>query len=139
MLGQLEELQRYRHAYLAATTELASLIGLPAGAPITLADADMDEPVVPLLIEVEALETETLRSRPELFEKDLEEVISRDEVRVALAEMFPSVSLFWRHDENRNKFLSFAQWSCVRIATAIAVRRFITSSVRNLTASRYLI
>ena len=111
LLGQLEELQRYRYAYLAAKTELASLIGLPAGAPITLADVDLDEPVVPLLIDVETLETTALRSRPELFEKDLEEAISHDEVRIALAEMFPSVSLFWRRDQDRNKFLSFEQWS----------------------------
>ena len=111
LLDQLEQLQRYRHAHLAATTALASLIGLPVGAPITLADVDLDEPVVLFLIDVEALETEALRSRPELFERDLEEAISRDEVRVALAEMFPSVSLFWRRDEDRNKFLSFEQWS----------------------------
>lgn len=60
-----------------------------------------------------ALETEALRRRPELFEKDREEWISRDEAYIALAQMFPSFAVFWRYDWDQNRYLAFNEWSTV--------------------------
>ncbi len=60
-----------------------------------------------------ALETEALRQRPELFEKDREEWISRDEAYIALAQMFPSFAPFWRYDWDHNRYLAFNEWSTV--------------------------
>ena len=60
---------------------------------------------------VEELEWEALRSRPELFEKDLEEAISRDEVHIALAQMFPNLSAFWAYNFDFNRFLAFEEWN----------------------------
>jgi outer membrane protein TolC len=115
LLEQQETLRRYERSYLAAKAELATLIGLSPGAEFTLADVDLSQPVPPLAFEVAELEREALRSRPELFEKDLEQAISRDEVHVALAQMFPSVSLFWRYDDDNNRYLAFGHWNAAGI------------------------
>ena len=118
LLSHQEELRRYKRLYLKDKTELATLIGLPPGAEITLAEVDLDEPVAPLAVNVAELELEALSSRPELFEKDLKEAIFHDEARVALAEMFPSLSLFWRHDRDRNRFLVFNEWNTAGLRAA---------------------
>lgn len=117
LLEQQEELRRYRRAYLAAKVELASLIGLEPGTPFALAYVDLGQgqtplPETPLMtFEVGELEREALRSRPELFEKDLEEAISRDEVHIALAQMFPNLSAFWGYNFDFNRYLAFEEWN----------------------------
>lgn len=110
LLEQQEELERYKRSYLAAKAELAALIGLPPGADLSLAEVDLEQPPSPAEFDVEELEREALRRRPELYEKDLEEAISRDEARLALAQMLPSVSLFWRFDHDNNRYLAFKHW-----------------------------
>jgi len=59
------------------------------------------------------LEAEALRQRPELFEKDCEQWISRDEAHIALARLFPSFGVFWRYDWDDNPYLAFNEWSTV--------------------------
>jgi outer membrane protein TolC len=146
LLEDQEEVRRYQRLYLAAKTELGTLMGLRPGAAFELAKVDLDQPVpmpgamatlwdrfetgphtmpaaatsapetggTPMLRSlVEEWETEALRQRPELFEKDQEQSISRDEARIALAQMFPSFALLWRYDWDDNRFLAFNQWSTV--------------------------
>lgn len=140
LLEHLEELQRYRRLHLQAKTELATLMGLPPGTRIELDTPAVDEPpALPTLsgrgcgrvppsdgledvdappaagpdADLAALETEALRRRPELFEKDREEWISRDEAYIALAQMFPSFAVFWRYDWDHNRYLAFNEWSTV--------------------------
>lgn len=110
LLSQQEGIRQYKRNYSTARAELGALMGLPPGARFTLAEVDLDQGAPLVEFDIAALECETLRSRPELFEKDLEEAISRDEVHVALAQMFPSLSLFWRYDNDRNRFLVFNDW-----------------------------
>lgn len=140
LLEHLEDLQRYRRLHLQAKTELATLMGLPPGTPLELdtPDLDADPPLLSLSgrgwgwvtpsagpehdvessadgpeSEIAAMEAEALRQRPELFEKDREEWISRDEAYIALAQMFPSFAVFWRYDWDRNRYLAFNEWSTV--------------------------
>ncbi|MEW6199888.1 MAG: TolC family protein [Planctomycetota bacterium] len=140
LLEHLEELQRYRRLHLQAKTELATLMGLPPGTRIELDTPDLDAPsALPSLsgrgwgrgtpsdgledgdtpqaagpeADLAALETEALRQRPELFEKDREEWISRDEAYIALAQMFPSFAVFGRYDWDHNRYLAFNEWSTV--------------------------
>ncbi len=110
LLEQQEELQRYRRAYLSARAELATLMGLPPGTLLTLAEVDLSVEPPPIELDLSELEWEALRSRPELYEKDLEVAISRDEARVTLAQMFPNLSLFWRYEGDRNRYLFFDEW-----------------------------
>ncbi len=113
LLEQQEELRRYRRAYLAAKTELAALMGLAPGTPFLLADVDVDQDVTPRAFSIDELEWAALRQRPELYEKDFEQAISRDEAHVALVEMFPHVSLFWQANWDDNRLLVFKEWNTI--------------------------
>lgn len=115
LLQRFEELRGYRRSFRRAQEDLAALIGLPPGAPFELARVDCDQPVPPLSLDADALEWQTLRNRPELFQKDLEELVVHDEALVAIAEMLPSPAGFWRYDSDRNRFLVYNQWNTVGI------------------------
>ena len=115
LLEQLAELRQYKRSYLAAKAALAKLIGLSPGAKFLLAYVNLDQPTAMETFDVEQLERRSLRGRPELFEKDLEEAISRDEAHVALAQMFPSISAFWRYDTDYNRYLAFDEWNTAGI------------------------
>lgn len=104
---------QYQQAYQQAMAELARLIGLPPDSQIELAKVDFDQPLPQLSVDFEAMETEALHSRPELFEQDLHQRISRHDARVALVQMFPSPSLFWRYESDQNKLLYINDWHTV--------------------------
>lgn len=110
LLEQQEELRRYRRAYLTAKTELATLMGLEPGTPFELAEVELRAGPPADDLDVPALENEALLCRPELFEKDHEESISRDEAWIALAQMFPNLSLLYRKEGSDNRFLVFKEW-----------------------------
>ena len=111
LLQQQDELRRYQRQFQKAKTELGRMMGLTPGTQFTLAELDLDLPLEPVSHDVEILERVALLNRPELFEKDFEEAISRDEARIALAQMFPSPVAFLRHDYNSNRFLVFNDWN----------------------------
>ncbi len=114
-LQRQDELRRYRREYLTAKMELSRLIGLPPGVPFTLARFDFNKPLEAAEFDAAELEWEALRQRPELFEKDLEQDISRDEAHIAIAQMFPSPAMFWRLNYDNNRFLAFSQWNTLGI------------------------
>lgn len=116
LLELLDELQRYARGYRSALTELATLLGLPPGAELTLAEIELDCVPQAAGFDVAALEREALLNRPELFEKDFEHAITRDEVRIAIAKAFPNLSLFWRFDRDENLFLVHNQWNTLGLA-----------------------
>lgn len=115
LLEQEDELRRYRRSYQAAKAELAALLGMPPGADFELAEVDLGAAPEALALDVEALEWEALRARPELFEKDMEEAISRDEAHVAFVQMFPNLSAFFRWDNDKNRYLAFNYWNTAGI------------------------
>lgn len=96
----------------AARLNLLQLMGLPVDATFTLADAA--EPVGTQLpaagYNIDALENAALRQRPEFFQEDLSEKISRDEARAALLGMLPSPSLFINPQADSNKYLYYNSW-----------------------------
>ncbi|MBN1361590.1 MAG: TolC family protein [Sedimentisphaerales bacterium] len=110
-----DELRQYEREYLSAKTELANLIGLSPNTPFVLAPVDFQEHVNTVQHDTVTLEWQALRSRPELFEKDLEQVISRDEAYVAIAQMLPSPAVFWRCAYDSNRFLAFRHWNTIGI------------------------
>ena len=111
LLQQQDELRRYQRHFQKAKTELGRMMGLTPGTQFTLAEIDFDLPLEPVSHDVGILERVALLNRPELFEKDFEEAISRDEARIALAQMFPSPAAFLRHDYDSNRFLVFNDWN----------------------------
>ncbi len=106
-------LHQYQQTYQQARAELARLIGLTPDADFDLAPINFDQPLPELGLDLDAMETEALLSRPELFEQDLHQRISRHDARVALVEMFPSPSLFWRYESDQNKLLYINDWHTV--------------------------
>ncbi|HPM24069.1 MAG TPA: TolC family protein [Phycisphaerae bacterium] len=118
LLEQQEELRRYQRAHRVALTELATLMGLAPGTTVELAEIDLDQPLVPPDTDVAALEDEALRNRPELYEKDREEEISRADAHVAIAQLFPNLNLSWRFDIDDNRFLVFNQWHTLGLRAA---------------------
>lgn len=115
LLERQDELRRFKQDYLRAKTELAKLIGLAPGTQFPLAEVDFDNPIEPLGHDIEELEWEALRNRPELFEKDLQQAISRDEARIAVAQMFPSPAMFLQFNYDSNRFLVHENWKTVGI------------------------
>ena len=113
LLGQQQDLRRYERAFVKAKANLAQLVGLPPGTSFTLAPLDLRVPEEVVVYDVEQLEREALMQRPELFEKDLEQAISRDEVHLALAQMFPSPVGTLRLDYSSNRYLAYREWYTV--------------------------
>lgn len=118
LLSQLEELRRYPRAYQQACTELAKAMGLPPGTPLEFAEVDFGTIIPSATIDVDSMENEALVNRPELYEKDFDESISRDEARIAIAQMFPNISLFYRYDWDANHFLAYDTWNTLGIRTS---------------------
>jgi len=79
----------------------------------SLAVSDFSETPVKLTDDLLAFEQEAMMQRPELFQQDLQERISADDARLAIAQMFPSPALFLRYQHDRNKFLRHKTWTTV--------------------------
>ena len=85
-------------------------MGLPANAQIELAEIDLGPVAEIKPLDIDALETETLRLRPELHEQDMEELITNDQARIAVARTFPKPSLFYRYSYDADSHLYYNQW-----------------------------
>ncbi len=103
MSGFEKEFQRHQ-------SDLATLMGLPANTQLELAEVDFDPVAKIKPVNIEALETETLRLRPELYEQDMEELITSDQARIAVAQTFPRPSLFYRYSYDADSHLYNNQW-----------------------------
>jgi outer membrane protein TolC len=106
----LIQLSEFESRYSNSRAALAQLLGLPPGVDLTL--ADMDTAVLPmdLPLNVESMESEAIHKRPELSEKDLEQLVTEDEARVALAQIFPSPAFFLRLEHDSNSYLTVHDW-----------------------------
>lgn len=88
-----------------ARVNLASLMGLAAGARFGLAGADLEGSPARQPLDTARLEREALANRPELFQGDLAELVARDEARASLVSLFPSPSGFFGGEYDANAFL----------------------------------
>ncbi len=113
LMEQQLRLRRYEQEYRVALAELSALLGLPVGSDIELAEVDFDTLPPNPAMATEELEREALHRRPELLEQDLEERITRDEARIALARLFPSPSAFASYDHDPDKYLYYNDWTTV--------------------------
>ncbi len=106
----LIQLSEFESRYSNSRASLAQLLGLPPSADITLADMDTATLPTDLALNVDTMESEAIHKRPELSEKDLEQAVTEDEARVALAQMFPSPAFFLRLEYDSNSFLTVHDW-----------------------------
>lgn len=114
LLELLDELQQYSRDARVAKLELAKLIGIMPGDDFSLALPDFSPPER-LAFDLELLDGAALQNRPELFEKDLEQALTQDEVYIAIAQMLPGISFFWRYEFDENRFLVFDEWNTAGI------------------------
>lgn len=104
------KLSKMKYEFDSSLVKLKSLLGLPPSIHLDLEDAqEEDEPIA--FDSIHQLEEMALLSRPELYEKDIEEKIAADEVRVNIVQMFPNATLFGMYNYDANKFLVFHHWS----------------------------
>lgn len=106
--SQLIKLDNYTEMYNTSKLRLAQLMGLPIGAEFSLIYHIDDNPTLDL--DVEALETQALNRRPELFQEDLQEAITHDEARATILSMLPSPQLFLNPSGDDNKYLYYNSW-----------------------------
>jgi len=109
LLEMAQRMWEVRKELATAEAELASLINLPPGQKLQLADADMSIPSVKL--QTQNMENFALLQRPELREEHYRSRISSEEIRKATLRMLPGVeaSLGQYHDGNSYAWRS--NWS----------------------------
>ena len=113
LLEQLLVLRRYESSYQSARIELGRLMGLPIGSDFEIAEETFDDGLLAMVYNLSDLEQEALLLRPELYEQDLEERISRNDARIAITRMFPSLATFFNFDYDDNKFLYVNSWHTI--------------------------
>jgi len=111
------KMKEYQREYHFAMSELTRLMGLPPSVEFELI-YDREKPLTIDLPHIHSLEEIALQERPELYNYDMEEKISIDEVRVAFLELFPGSSMFAGYNYDENRFLVNNYWNLVGLKTA---------------------
>ena len=110
LIEATRQLEEQRRALSLAKTELATLINLPLGTPLTLAAAS-DYPVPELNISWTQLEQEALTNRPELREQDYQARIRAAETRKAMLRLLPGLEFSAGGHYDSNTFLVNQSWA----------------------------
>lgn len=92
-----------------ARRELAALMSVPPGTPITLADS-LERELPPVPTNELELEETALRTRPELREEDYRVRVTADEVRARMLSFFPNLSLSTTPQYDSNRFNLHSGW-----------------------------
>lgn len=103
------ELQGFEREYQSAKTELSSLMGILPSVTFELA-IDVHPDAKTVLPTITEMEEEALLHRPELMAQDMEEHIAADDVRAAMLELLPNVSLFTGYDYDGDFYLLHNDW-----------------------------
>lgn len=108
LLDIVRILHTQQRLLINAPIELAQLMGLTPGQDFTLAGGEWVIPEVGM--DIAAMEETALVNRPELMGNRYESRISRLEVRAALLEMLPGLSLSSGLHFDDNEFLLHKKW-----------------------------
>lgn len=101
-------LRGYEEDYQTALFDLAKLMGAPF-AEIQLVEEPFDE-LKQFATDTESLAYLALEHRPELYGMDAQERVSLDEVKIAMVQLFPDLTLFGASYYDSNFFLIFNRW-----------------------------
>lgn len=110
LLQLLNKLQGFSREAAIARAGLAGVLGLKPGQEMVLTSVQVPEVKEYQLFDVPALEELALRNRPELFTEDLQEKISRDNVRMAILKLLPSPTTVLDHKWDMNPHLYANYW-----------------------------
>ena len=106
----LMQIEGYSKDYHDAIYILKQTMGIPPETNLVLALEDMSTSIEIDPNDIPDLEQIALRSRPELYSKDVEEKIAMDEIRLGLYSMIPGLAPFAQADYDGNRFLIFNHW-----------------------------
>ena len=106
-------LRKLLKEYESAKVELAQLMGLEQSTGFEINGFDFATLPGPLDLNLESFRSEALLNRPELYEQDLEELVSENEATQALIKMFPSITPYYRYNYDDNKYLTYNDWYTV--------------------------
>ncbi|MDX1368710.1 TolC family protein [Pseudomonas sp.] len=110
LIEATRQLEQQRRALSLAKTELATLINLPPGTPLSLA-ATGGYQVPELRMELASLEQQALTNRPELREQDYQTRISAAETRKAMLRLLPGLEFSAGGHYDSNSFLINQSWA----------------------------
>ena len=110
LIEATRQLEQQRRALSLAKTELATLINLPPGTPLSLATSDGYE-IPELKVELATLEQQALANRPELREQDYQTRISAAETRKAMLRLLPGLEFSAGGHYDSNSFLVNQSWA----------------------------
>lgn len=108
--SQKVKINEYLERRQAARLNLLQITGLPLDSEFSLADAFSPADSAGQTYDIDKLENTALSQRPEFFQEDLSEKITRDEARAVLLSMLPSPSLFINPQADSNKYLYYSSW-----------------------------
>ncbi|THB71462.1 MAG: TolC family protein [Desulfovibrio sp.] len=106
-------LRKILKEYDSARVELNQLMGLEPDTNIIVSGFDFTILPDPMPVDLSAMQDEALLNRPELFEQDIAENISRNEAHQALIKMLPTVTPYYRYDHDDNDYLVHNDWYTV--------------------------
>lgn len=112
-------LRRYESEFNSNKARLSSLMGLAVGLDFVMTKENLSVLPKILTLDIDALEKEAIRSRPELIEQDLQEKVAADDARIAIASMFPNANIFARRDRDANRFLYKHNWYTIGMSASL--------------------
>ncbi len=104
------KMSEYEREFQKNKQKLATLIGLVKKSDFEVEEVDFNFEIEEMDLKLKKLELEALRQRPELFEQDLEELITVDEARITVAKMAPGLSIFYRLNYDHDSHLYYDHW-----------------------------
>lgn len=112
ILDAISKLFKQRRELALAKAELGSLMNLEPGTPFQVVATQKKQLVVPdIQLNVDMLENIALLHRPELWEEDYNERISKDEIYKTYMSIFPGINLEARRNYDSNAFLYNQSWT----------------------------
>jgi outer membrane protein TolC len=112
ILDALSKLFKQRRELAMAKAELGSLINLEPGTEFKVVAPHKKELILPgIMMNVDALENVALLHRPELWEEDYNQRISKDEIYKTYMSIFPGLNLEARRNYDSNSFLYNQSWT----------------------------
>ena len=108
LLTSKRELHEARKELMTASTELATLMSLPAGTELVLVEQDAGLPAISM--PVEELEKLAMLQRPELREEGYHDRISAVEVKRTMTSLMPSLTISTNYNYDSNDFNHNNRW-----------------------------
>jgi multidrug efflux system outer membrane protein len=102
--------QGYEKEYESALLDLATAMQLPPGAALDVALPEGELGLEADLPSTGELFDLALQYRPELYQRDLDVKITKDDVTIAMIQQFPSLRLFNINNYDSNPFLLHNNW-----------------------------